>query len=274
MSLHMVRQAFADRSVKRPSDKLVLLALASCHNPDGGCFPSKETLMDMTQLGLRTIETSLAQLVADKKITKVQGWGRGNINHFILCYPDKEKKPRKPADPAGFKDDIATLENPQILPENPQILRQNPQILRTKPKDPAPFTLVAEPILEPINGNRTVINSNKNRERTHSRPSTPKKGKAKSNTQTLRLDVRPTFEELVAFCASEDMADVAEDIDNYWSYKGFITGKTPIKDWQAFARNWKKREAKFAANNNRNSPVRGASDETLELLSKKQARRL
>jgi hypothetical protein len=90
----------------------------------------------------------------------------------------------------------------------------------------------------------------------------------------LRLDVRPTFEELAAFCASIDMPDEAEDIDEYWDYKGFITGKTPIKDWHAYLRKWKKRRDKFPENNHRHSSSRGASAETRELLTQKQSREL
>lgn len=53
--------AFQQRGLK-PSAKLILLALADCHNPAHGCFPSQAFLADACEINRDTVNTQLSHL--------------------------------------------------------------------------------------------------------------------------------------------------------------------------------------------------------------------
>jgi hypothetical protein len=268
----------------------LVLCVATRTDDNGRAFPGYETLSKDTGMTVRSVRRLLEQIPVNVVEIipggSVKGKPRRPTTYRILI-PDHAHKGQDHAPDAHgaaskYKQDRAPDAHSSALDRAPDAhgtsngdrahtrtptVRVQTTTVRVHDTDRAPdahLTVLTESNTKEVT----------DREKTQSRPSTPKKEKGKSNA--LRLDVRPTFEELAAFCASEDMEGEAAVIDDYWNAKGFITGKTPIKDWQAFVRNWKRRRDKFAANgnNNRNSPVRGPSDETRELLARKPARTL
>jgi hypothetical protein len=94
MSLEMIRRVFADKSIDTHTDRLVMLALANCHNskgPKGGCFPTIETVMELAQVSRAAAYKSLDRLVKSGKLKIISGIGRGNPNQYELCYGESVK---------------------------------------------------------------------------------------------------------------------------------------------------------------------------------------
>lgn len=87
MSHAMTQRVWKDGSLKGVANCFVMLALADCHNPKHGCFPSIETLMGMTRLSNRGVFDALEQLAKSGHIKKVAGGGRGHPNSYLL-YPE------------------------------------------------------------------------------------------------------------------------------------------------------------------------------------------
>lgn len=94
MSHKATNWAFECRNL-RPSAKLVLLALADCHNPKNGCFPSHGYLAEVTCMSERSVRDQLDSLEAAKLIRRVRinsGKGRQS-NRYILGFEDDETHP-------------------------------------------------------------------------------------------------------------------------------------------------------------------------------------
>jgi len=61
MSHEATTWAFGQRGLK-PATKMVLLALANCHNPHHGCFPSKKRLAEDCEMSERSVADHLQKL--------------------------------------------------------------------------------------------------------------------------------------------------------------------------------------------------------------------
>jgi len=79
-------------------------------------------------------------------------------------------------------------------------------------------------------------------------PRDPQKEKEEKNTHTPRARVRkaftpPTLGECAAYAAKKGMAiDVAHFYDHYTANGWKVSGRAPVKDWQAAMRNWERRD--------------------------------
>lgn len=100
MSYDAVDWAFSVK-VGSLADKAVLLALCHAHNPEKGCFPSVETIMDLTEIGSkRTVQKSLNALEAagfiarSRKPTK-----NGFVNLYTLNLGKSKSEPRIKSEP-------------------------------------------------------------------------------------------------------------------------------------------------------------------------------
>ena len=100
MSYDAVDWAFSVK-VGSLADKAVLLALCHAHNPEKGCFPSVETIMDLTEIGSkRTVQKSLNALEAagfiarSRKPTK-----KGFVNLYTLNLGKSKSEPRIKSEP-------------------------------------------------------------------------------------------------------------------------------------------------------------------------------
>lgn len=79
-------------------------------------------------------------------------------------------------------------------------------------------------------------------------PCTPLKEKGKKNTHTLRargsVFVPPTLDQCTAYAASRKMSiDVRHFHDHFTSNGWKVSGRAPMKDWQAAMRNWARRDS-------------------------------
>ena len=72
-----------------------------------------------------------------------------------------------------------------------------------------------------------------------------------SNSSTKKF-IKPTVEEIRAFCEEKNLLNVdAESFIDFYESKGWLVGKSKMKDWRASVRNWNRRnneESKAAGN--------------------------
>ena len=94
MSLAMTKRVWEDKSLKNAIDRLVMLALAHCHNSDRGCFPSLQNLERMTQLSRPAICHAIRRLSDAEHIQKIAGGGRGRRTTYYL-YPEPHRPLQK-----------------------------------------------------------------------------------------------------------------------------------------------------------------------------------
>ena len=56
---------------------------------------------------------------------------------------------------------------------------------------------------------------------------------------------KPTLEEVNAYCLERQNGIDASSFIDFYESKGWVVGKSPMKDWKAAVRNWEKRSTKF-----------------------------
>lgn len=69
---------------------------------------------------------------------------------------------------------------------------------------------------------------------------TPKEDKKVINkkSNSSRRFVKPTIEQIAAYCKEKGYDVDAERFFNYYESKGWVVGKSPMKDWKAAVRTW------------------------------------
>ena len=73
-----------------------------------------------------------------------------------------------------------------------------------------------------------------------SNPNTNPNPNARDNARTHEKFVKPTLEEVKAYCAERKNNVDAEHFVDYYESNGWIVGKTHMKDWRATVRSWEK----------------------------------
>ena len=58
--------------------------------------------------------------------------------------------------------------------------------------------------------------------------------------KTSKKFVKPTIEEIYAYCRERNNTIDAESFFNFYESKGWLVGKSPMKDWKAAVRTWEK----------------------------------
>lgn len=155
MSHEATSWAFKQRGLK-PSAKLVLLALADCHNPVFGCFPSQAFLADACEINRDTVNTQLNLLEE-----------RGLIRRIRSIDP-VTKRQRPTRYKLAFEGDFAANDDgSQSSNENENPVSENPTRVKKAvseiPAEPCRIytesrvgnsdtNLVKEPIREPCVG--------------------------------------------------------------------------------------------------------------------------
>lgn len=140
MSHFATNWAFEQSGLK-PAAKLVLLALADCHNPVHGCFPSHEYIARICSISERSVRDQLDTLEAAGYIRRVKtntGSGRAS-NHYILGFDLTEEHPT--ADFADGDADDAQRQKATTPAANSDTAQR--QYLPTNP--------VREPLTKPVN---------------------------------------------------------------------------------------------------------------------------
>ena len=128
-----------------PAQKMVLLALANCHNPNHGCFPSQEYICEITCMSDKTVRRHLNVLEGMGLISRERvrddkkKWAHTEYELHIKSY-----RPNVPVEKLPVKTGQATGQNGAKLP-----VKQG-QSYRSK----LPTNTVKEPVKEI--GKRTV----------------------------------------------------------------------------------------------------------------------
>jgi len=90
------------------------------------------------------------------------------------------------------------------------------------------------PISEKTEDNNTSINTtSNNKEKIYKKETTTKKFK------------KPTLEELKKYCKEKGYEIDCEYFIDYYESKGWVVGKSPMKDWEASVRTWVRNNKKF-----------------------------
>lgn len=71
-------------------------------------------------------------------------------------------------------------------------------------------------------------------------PSGPAGGEKKEKAKRFRA---PTVEEVAAYCAERGNGIDAEAFVDFYKSKGWVVGKSPMKDWKAAVRTWERDHA-------------------------------
>ena len=71
-------------------------------------------------------------------------------------------------------------------------------------------------------------------------PSGPAGGEKKEKAKRFRA---PTVEEVAAYCAERDNGIDAEAFVDFYKSKGWMVGRSPMKDWKAAVRTWERDRA-------------------------------
>jgi predicted transcriptional regulator len=66
--------------------------------------------------------------------------------------------------------------------------------------------------------------------------------KENTNTKYIRRFVKPSLTEVMEYCQSRNNAIDAQAFLDFYESKGWLIGKTPMKDWKAAIRTWERHD--------------------------------
>lgn len=150
------------------------------------------------------------------------------------------------------KRTIISVCNWMIYQGNQQI---NPKInqLESAENQMDDFDFFEEPTSNQPADNQQITNdqpaSNHNQEIRTENKEGKKENKEKDQPKQKNF-VRPTLEEIKAYCQENGLCIDAEYFFDYYNSNGWkVGGKSPMKDWRATARNWARRQGSKQSEN-------------------------
>ena len=95
---------------------------------------------------------------------------------------------------------------------------------------------------------------------TDSRTDTNKNVKNDNNDKNVKNNikrfVKPTFEEVDAYCCQRNNSVDAQAFIDFYESKGWKVGNTPMKDWKAAVRTWERGNQRNANNKQTKQPTK------------------
>lgn len=70
------------------------------------------------------------------------------------------------------------------------------------------------------------------------------KEKVSTDTPKKKSFVKPSVEQVAAYCKERENYVNAEDFVNFYESKGWVVGKAPMKDWKAAVRTWEQKDGR------------------------------
>lgn len=204
MSIRVTSRVWDDQTITDQSELLVLLAIADFCNDDGEAWPSVNRIAQKARICERTARYKIRLLQEKGRLIVDTGGGRGtNRYHVILPTP---------ANPAPL----------QTLPPTPAPNAPHP----CNGLPPTPATAIAP------NPSLTVIEPKR----------WEQQGSLPLNGTSCRKPFRKPTQDEVQLAASKIglPPDEAERFVDHYESIGWKSGRTPIVDWQARMRTWKK----------------------------------
>ncbi len=120
MSVALINRVFEDE-VLRPTERLVMLALADHADDSGECYPSMQRLMQRTGLTDRAIQNNVKRLVDAGYLSVETGGGRRQSNLYRL-HLNPERRSENPERSSPF-----------LVVETPNEVRKTPNEVRAEP---------------------------------------------------------------------------------------------------------------------------------------------
>ena len=78
---------------------------------------------------------------------------------------------------------------------------------------------------------------------------------------------KPTLEEVETYCKERNNGINAQQFIDFYESKGWVVGKSPMKDWQAAVRTWEKRATKVAV---QKEPIWFDKEQDIEIMTKQE----
>lgn len=199
------------RRTRTPTAKLVLIALADCHNSDTGqCDPGNAYLADVAQCTKRSVINAIEELEELGYLSAEKSNGR-RTNYDLFLHVNRCN------DFTGEKSSPVKIKHEPVKSVHP-----------TGENDNTPFSI------EPVRTNKKPVERGTVPNRANPKRGTRLPGnwvltdKFRSEAQRLRPDLMPRIH------------DIAESFRDYWISQ---PGQRGVKlDWLATWRNWLKRE--------------------------------
>lgn len=98
----------------------------------------------------------------------------------------------------------------------------------------------------------------------------PKTPKPEVKTTATKKFVKPTIEEIKAYVKEKGYNVDAERFFSYYESKGWIVGKSPMKNWKAAVSTWVKSSAEYPSNIPQPEPQPETQEHTIDLFSDPQ----
>jgi Helix-turn-helix domain len=221
MSVHVSSWVW-DYADAEGNELLILLALADYANDEGVCWPGMKAVSKRCRCSTRTVQRSIENAVDQGVLTvrarmKSNGVPDTHLYQFIKYLEHR------------VGDKLSTRVGDKLTGGSGQIDRGVGDI-----------AMSTKPSIEPSYKNGTERQSAADNEFDFARASSSSRERPSPNP-SQNLAVKPIREKLLAFCQSIDLTpDDADAIDDFWLMKGFVTGKTPIKNWPACIRTYKR----------------------------------
>lgn len=226
MSIEQLNLAFK-ADIQKAATKFVLVALADYANEAGEAYPTIETITSKTSLNRKTIisalkELSLLGLITDTgmvrgKTGQVKVWKLQlkSSNERVPKTGHLDKAKKQPMKESQKRNSTENGTVPVFPPNDPE----NGTVKESQKRDTEPSVLLTT--IEP-----------------------PVKEKAPA-----KKFMPPTESEIEALAYEQNL-----NLDGYFDYyesNGWMVGKNKMKNWQAAARNWHKRQKQFNRGNSK-----------------------
>ena len=92
------------------------------------------------------------------------------------------------------------------------------------------------------NASNCYVTENKENEKETAKEKEIEKKDIKENNSLTRVKEKPTVEEIAAYCAERKNGINAQAFYDFYQSRGWLIGKSPMKDWKACVRTWEQRQ--------------------------------
>ena len=208
MSIRMVEAVFDTEARLFPAERLVLLALADCHNEvTGRCDPSTETLRRMTGLSARWAKATLAALEGRGLVSRIRVRKRGGYGW-------------------GYSFGAALFAQP---PEGVNPVPKGGEATSPPPDSKGCTQFQDEVNSVPKRGELTSPEPEYNRNTT---------GRSSVRTTSVKF-IPPSEDDVRSYCREKGYTNVdAADFVDYYESNGWKVGRVPMKDWRRTVNRW------------------------------------
>jgi len=222
----------------------VYVLLLRHRDAEGKCWPKQETLSEESGLSVMTVRRAIERLQAEGLIT-TERTGRANVftvNNLIVLTEQSDRQERtirqqmnnqmhtteqSDCSFAGGSPSFPSLPAPSNSPVSPSPIIPSALVLESENSPHPPASLFGDD---------------------------PQEGASKSKARPTVAQKPPLSSEVEQYMVEELHAapiDAARFYDHFTANGWKVSGKAPMKDWQAAARNWMRGKGRF-------EPVRGS----------------